>query len=207
MPKAKPRSAVGRPLTELPQVLAPLEDALRTIDFKAADPRQRFVCFQMLDTRRAVLAIMALVDARRNGWDVDAAAIEVMARRVVEMAIIAAYSVKEPRVAERFLKKEDQSWERSFGRRAPTGYVSNAKALPDYREMAKAADPGLVEVWDRLSHTSHPRQASPYSMVEMGLSITADQFFELRGMPAVDDLDVAIAHIVEAWKTISSSGV
>jgi hypothetical protein len=123
---------------------------------------------------------------------------------VLEIAIVCSYSVKEPQVVERFLKREQHSFERSFGTRSIEhwGIPDTTKQLPDYREMGKTAVPELIKAWNRLSHLSHPKQASPYSMVEFG-PLTAEEFFMLRAMPVVDDIDIAIEQVISAWKTIN----
>lgn len=200
----KHRSVIGSPVSDLPKLLAPLNQLIQEVDFEEADPRRRFLSFQMVDARRGVHAVIGLISLRQSGSDVDAASVEVLARRVVEIALVCSYAVKEPRVVERFLKKERHSFDRSFGGTSMQPWVipDDTKQLPDYREMAKSATPELVEAWDRLSHLSHPIQASPYSMVEVGLSTTQEEFFQLRAMPVVDDIGIALTGIIKSWQSL-----
>ena len=149
---------------------------------------------------------MALVDARKAGVEVDAYSVEVLTRRVVEQAIVVGFAVTGPVGVERFARTNEHEYEKSFGHAATEKVDSSAKQLPKYSQMAERADPELGKVYSKLSHLSHPRASMPYSAIEQHFSqagtVTEDQFFEMRAMPLVDDLDLAVDHILAAWDSV-----
>lgn len=203
---AKPRSVVGRPLDELPDVVAPLQAAIGSIDPSTlSTPIQKFIRFQMIDAYRTCAAVMSLVDARKAGADIDAYSVEVLTRRVVEQAIVVTFAVTDPVGVERFARTNEHEYEKSFGHAPRERVDSEAKQLPKYSQMAEKADPELGKIYSKLSHLSHPRASMPYSAIEEHFAqgtISGSQFFEIRVMPLVDDLDVAVEHVLAAWVSV-----
>ena len=58
----------------------------------------------MIDAYRLGVALSALIEARRNGVEVDALALELFTRKLIEQAIVVSYAAEDPQGAERILQ-------------------------------------------------------------------------------------------------------
>lgn len=196
---------------EIEDILSPLNERLaQLIGTQIGGRRRKFAYTLLLDAHRTSLAIRALMQARADGLSLMADAIEVLARRIVEMAIVASYLANgDVTVVDRFLKTSAAEWQRSLHRERE-GEIADAvyqflpvKELPSYRQMAEEVDNELAITFSMFSYVSHPRIAYPYSMLEYNWD--QHEFFWLRAGKAIGNLEGPITHLLEAYDAIDEA--
>lgn len=144
---------------------------------------RKFLLFQLWDAWRTCVAISYVVKDAQSDKKIPADAVEVLARKVLEHAIVSSYVKKHgsSAVVDRFLKTSAKAFEKSWKIEHHTEDKNLiVKELPDYRGMANDVGGELYEIYSKLSYISHPRAAQPYSMVEYESKLDPSEFFRRR---------------------------
>jgi hypothetical protein len=133
-----------------------------------------------------------------------AVAVEVLARRVIEQAILCSYiaATEGSEVIDRFLKTSASEFQRSWQEEHTEEHLTEdaslpVKQLPNYQQMA-ASRPQLYELYQRFSYLSHPRGAYPYSAAERDnrrRGTSFQEYYRLR-------CEVALASLAESINVI-----
>ena len=129
----------------------------------------KFLYFQLLDSYRLAIMAIGTYNFGLSSTIFTAEVIEVLARNVVEKAILCAY-IKEKNdtvFIDQFLKTSasefEKSWEIEYFSEDKNLQVKN---LPDYKTMSNCLDIETYKTFKKLSYLSHPRFTLPYSLVE-----------------------------------------
>jgi hypothetical protein len=200
------RSRWARSTSELVALLAPLKETSDSIDFETlSSPIERFVHSHLIDAYRTGQAMIALIEARRAGKDVDAVSVEVLARKLTEQASVVEYAVTEPEGVERWARTHEHEWKRSTGHPPRTRVKSEAPVLPSVTDMAGKIDEQLVRDWKFLSHLSHPRGSWPYSGIEREGKRNWPEvdLFENRTDAVIEHVERAVQHVLDGWRKIA----
>lgn len=205
----EPRSVIGEHPDNIGEILAPLHNALVTaLEHPVIEGRRReFLYYQLLDGLRTGKGIEWLIWGKRQGLPISADSIEVLVRRVVEQAIVAAYVAKSTEsgsIVDRYLKTTAAEWKRSFGRDIPESEIPG-KCLPPYDQMARDVGEWLLTDFRHLSYVSHPRGAVPYRLIERQAGISSHDFFVLRVSSALGKLKSAVQDLVTAYGQVDAA--
>jgi len=167
----------------LSSILSEIETVLQNALRGTSGRIRKFLLFQLWDAWRTCVAISYVVKDAQSDKKIPADAVEVLARKVLEHAIVSSYVKKHSSsaVVDRFLKTSAKAFEKSWKIEHHTEDKNLiVKELPDYRGMANDVGGELYEIYSKLSYISHPRAAQPYSMVEYESKLDPSEFFRRR---------------------------
>jgi len=167
----------------LSSILSEIETVLQNALKGTSGRIRKFLLFQLWDAWRTCVAISYIVKDAQFNKNIPADAVEVLARKVLEHAIVSSYVKKHGSSAlvDRFLKTSAKAFEKSWKIEHHTEDKNlKVKELPDYRGMANDVGGELYEIYSRLSYISHPRTAHPYSLVEYESKLDPSEFFRKR---------------------------
>ena len=205
----EPRSVIGEHPENIGEILAPVHSALKSaVERPVIEGRRReFLYYQLFDALRAGKAIELLVWGEAQGVDISPESIDVLVRRVVEQAILAAYiaqSKDSASIIDEYLKTTGTEWKQSFGEDVPEAAIPG-KCLPKYRIMAEAVGGWLLDDFKHLSYGAHPRGAVPYRLIERQAGISPHDFFVLRVSGSLGRLKSAFQELVTAYEQVDSA--
>lgn len=205
----QPRSVIGEHPDNIGEILVPLHNALETALQRPViqGRRREFLYYQLFDALRTGKAIELLIWGEAQGMAISADSVEVLVRRVVEQAIVAAYVAKSSESAsmvDRYLKTTGAEWKRSFDQDVPEAAIPG-KCLPTYGQMAREVGGWLLTDYKHLSYVSHPRGAVPYRLIERQAGISSHDFFILRVGGALGKLKSAVQHLVAAYEEVDAA--
>lgn len=164
-----------------------LEEAGATVQegLELAEERlPKFLLFLLYDSYRTAVGAQVLIERGLEDPRIAADSVEVLARKILEAAILCRYARKHASdaVVDRFLKTYATEWEKSWQVPPTSRDVSAlpAKNLPSYRQMAEDVRGDIYDAYRKLSYLSHPRGALPYSLVEHESGLGPKRFFRRR---------------------------
>ena len=144
----------------------------------------QFLLHLLYDSYRTAHAAKVLIDFGYVDPRVPADAVELLARKMVEAAILCRYVRKHAsdEIVDRFLRTYNTEWEKAWQLPPASGFLPTrpAKNLPPYRTMAEDVRGDIYDLYRKLSYFGHPRGALPYCVEEARSGLSRREFFRRR---------------------------
>lgn len=179
------RNATDRFSTVIEEARSVIDQASGLMEGKL----QKYLYSLLCDAYRTGVSIQVLVQQGLTDQRIPADSVEVLARQILERAIVSGYVRKQDpdEMVDRWRKTRALEWKERWGESVdPEAENLPVKRLPDYRQMAEKVGSGkLWEAYRQYSYLSHPRGVCSYTEVEWMSGLGSQEFFRGRVQEAL----------------------